>query len=141
MKLTCSRNIFFLKNHMQNKEKLFPDSFLKNLNWAYIWINNIKFIQFVFVDCQVDDYRSILKLSCWPLVFVSNQAFFLKKKKKRGAPVLFSAWYLKKKYLPCYILLPDQISLFSCLYYVRYWAIYVLQFFVNISLWRLKFWN
>ena len=72
-----------MKNHMQNKEKLFPDSFLKNLNWAYIWINSIKFIQFVFVDCQVDDYRSILKLSCWPLVFVSNQApFFLKKEKE-----------------------------------------------------------
>ena len=32
--------IFSLKNHTQNVvEKLFPDHFLKNQNWAYIWIN------------------------------------------------------------------------------------------------------
>ena len=30
-----------------------------------------------------------------------------------------------------YILLADQISLSDCLYYSRYWAICVLQFFVN----------
>ena len=30
-----------------------------------------------------------------------------------------------------YNLLPDQISLSGCLYFVRYWAISVLQLFVN----------
>ena len=31
----------------------------------------------------------------------------------------------------CYILLTDQISLPGCLYFLRYWAICVLQLFVN----------
>ena len=30
-----------------------------------------------------------------------------------------------------YILLPDQISLSECLYFLRYWEICVLQLFVN----------
>ena len=35
------------------------------------------------------------------------------------------------KMFPCYILLTDQISLSGCLYFLRYWAICVLQLFVN----------
>ena len=31
----------------------------------------------------------------------------------------------------CYILVTDQISLSGCLYFLRYWAICVLQLFVN----------
>ena len=31
----------------------------------------------------------------------------------------------------CYILVTDQISLYGCLYFLRYWAICVLQLFVN----------
>ena len=35
---------FFLKNHTQNvMEILFPDPFLKNQNWVYLWINILKF--------------------------------------------------------------------------------------------------
>ena len=33
--------------------------------------------------------------------------------------------------LSCYILLTDQISLPSYLYFVRYWAMCVLELFVN----------
>ena len=36
------------------------------------------------------------------------------------------------KYFTCYILITDQISLFSCLYFVRYWAICVLQMFLDL---------
>ena len=32
----------------------------------------------------------------------------------------------KEKSFSCYILLTDQISLPGCLYFVRYWVIYVL---------------
>ena len=40
---------FFLKNHTQNVvEKLFPDPFLKNQNWAYLWINSLKFYTVCF---------------------------------------------------------------------------------------------
>ena len=35
---------FTLKNHTQNVvEKLVPDLSLKSQNWAYLWINRIKF--------------------------------------------------------------------------------------------------
>ena len=36
-----------------------------------------------------------------------------------------------RKCFSCYSLLTDQISLSDCLYFSRYWAIYVLQLFVN----------
>ena len=35
-------------------------------------------------------------------------------------PASFSAWFFEEKYFSCYILLPDQISLSGCLYFVRY---------------------
>ena len=39
-----TRRTFFLKNHAQNVlQKLFPDPYLKNQNWAYLWINSVKF--------------------------------------------------------------------------------------------------
>ena len=38
-----TRNIF-LGNHTQNVvDNSFPDSFLKNQNWVYLWINSLKF--------------------------------------------------------------------------------------------------
>ena len=43
------REIFFWKNHTQNMvEKLFPDPFLKNQNWAYIWMSSLKFYTVFF---------------------------------------------------------------------------------------------
>ena len=56
------------------------------------------------------------------------------KKIKRGLELVslphfsHSFW---KKYFSYYILLTNQISLPVCLYFVRYWAICVLQMFVN----------
>ena len=39
----------FSKNHLQNVvEKLFTDPFLKNQNWVYLWINNLKFYTVCF---------------------------------------------------------------------------------------------
>ena len=38
-----------MKSHTQNvAEKLFPDSFLENQNWVYIWINSLKFYTVYF---------------------------------------------------------------------------------------------
>ena len=40
---------FFLKNHTQNVvERLFPESFLKNQNWVYLWIDSLKFYTVCF---------------------------------------------------------------------------------------------
>ena len=56
---------FSLKNRAQNVvEKLVPDPFLKNKNWAYLWINSLKFYTVCFFVCQVEGYRNILKQSC-----------------------------------------------------------------------------
>ena len=38
------------------------------------------FIQFVFIVCQVEGYRNILKLSCKSLAYTSNKAFLKNKK-------------------------------------------------------------
>ena len=45
----------------------------------------------------------------------------------------------QKKCFSDYILLADQISLSDCLYFLRYWAIYLLQLFVSQVLPRHKF--
>ena len=37
----------------------------------------------------------------------------------------------EEKYLSCYFLLTDQISLSGCFQFVRYWALYVLKLFIN----------
>ena len=43
------RNIFS-KNYTQNvAEKLFPDPFLKNQNWVYLWINILKVLCSLFL--------------------------------------------------------------------------------------------
>ena len=62
-------------------KKLFPDPFLKNQNWASLWIDSLKFyvvVAFVcffcfvcFFEYQAEGCRYILKLSCRPLVTLS----------------------------------------------------------------------
>ena len=95
------RNIF-LENHFKNVwEKLFPDSFLKNQNQAYLWINSLKLYTVFFIVCQVQDYQNILKLSCRPLF-----------KKTKIGPELVSLPYLsmifEENYLSRNILLPPD---------------------------------
>ena len=122
---------FFLKNYAQNvMEKLVPNPFLKNQNWAYLWINSLKFTQFIFISCQVEGWLKILKISCRPFDFTSYKAFL--KNKRRSGTILstsFSAWPFK-----------DKISLSGCLYFMRYWAICLFEFFVDhvVTLWILK---
>ena len=73
-------------------EKLAPDPFLKNKIEHTSGSIVQSFIQFVFIVCQVDGYRNILKLSCMPLAFTSCKTF-LKMKNRSGTslPALFSA--------------------------------------------------
>ena len=58
---------------------------------------------------------------------------FFRKIKRSGkqSPCLIFCIIFEEKYLSCYILLIDQISVSGYLYFVRYWAICVLQLFVN----------
>ena len=70
-------------------EKQFPDPFLKSQNWAYLWINILKFYTVCFGACRVEGYRNILKLSCRPLAFTSYKAF-LESKTRSGAKISLS---------------------------------------------------
>ena len=128
-----------MKNHTQSEvEKLFPGPFPKNQYWAYFWINILNIIDFVLIACQVEDYRKWLKLNCRPFAFTSYKAF-LKNKKRSGTsqqekglePSHTFCMIFEEKYFSFYILVTDQISLHDCLYFVRYWAISVLQLFIN----------
>ena len=88
----------FLKNHSENVvEKLFPDHLLKNQNWAYLWINILRFYIFRFycLACYVEGYRNWLKVSCRPLV---------KRQKRPGTsiPASFSALFLREIFLLLY---------------------------------------
>ena len=87
------KNIFLEKSYTNVVEKLVPDLFLENLNWAYLWINNSsKFPQFVFIVLRVEAYQNTLKLSYRPLAFTSYWAFLKNQKSSRTSlPASFSA--------------------------------------------------
>ena len=76
-------------------EKLFPDSFLKNQNWEYLWINSLKFYAVCFY-CISSWGLHILKLSCRPPTFTSFKAF-LKNKKRSGTSLPVTLYYFWRK--------------------------------------------
>ena len=80
---------FFLKNH-DVVEKLFPDLFLKNQNWTYLWIEILKF--YIFIVCQVKDYRNWLKLSCRSLTFNLSHIKLSSNTKRGLGQAIFSTW-------------------------------------------------
>ena len=75
------RNIFLEKSYTKFGRDTLPDSLQK------IKIDDISgsiviysFIQFVFIVCQIEDFRSILKLSCRSLACTSYKVFLRKQK-------------------------------------------------------------
>ena len=122
-----------MKNHTQNVvEKLFPDSFQETRN---------ELVQFAFIVCQVEDYRNILKLSCWLLAFTSYKAF-LKNKKASGTslPASFSAWFLKKNIS---LVIFYYLNKFCCLVAFTSWDTGQCAYYncLLTRLWRHKFGN
>ena len=93
-----------MKNHSQNVvEKLFPDPFLKNQNWTYLWINSLKFHTVCFycmTSGGLSDYiKTKLQTSCFYLV----QSYFKKQMgTENSLPASFSAWLLIKTFLLLY---------------------------------------
>ena len=56
------RNISF-KNHPQNMvKKLVQNPFIKNQNWAYLWINSLKYYSLFLLYIKVEVYQNVLKL-------------------------------------------------------------------------------
>ena len=90
-------NIFREKHKQNLVEKPFSDPLIKNWNWSYCWINSLRFYKLVFIVCQLDGNRSILKLTWRALICASYKAF-VKNKRWCGTslPASFYAWFLKK---------------------------------------------
>ena len=115
---------FFLENHTQNMvQKSFPESFLKNQNWAYFWTKNLKSYTVCFY-CEPSwglliNIKTKLNTICsYPI-----ESFFKKQKEIWNQyPCLILRMIFEEKYFSYYIPLTDQISLSGCLYFVRYWT-------------------
>ena len=131
----------FLKNHIQNvMEKLFPDLFLKNQNWAYVLINSVKFYT-VYFYC-ISNWGPLkytepkLQNTCIYVTFFCES----KERSETSHPVSFYAWLFKK-----------NISLvifycrtnFHCLVAFTSWDIgqYVYCNCLLTRLWRHKIWK
>ena len=86
-------------------EKLFPDTFIKNENWEYIWIDNVKFYAVGF--CCIPSIQNVLKsidywqsksvetklqIACFHLKYKS----FLKNKERSRLTASFPAWVFKR---------------------------------------------
>ena len=68
------KNIFVEKSYTKCGGESIPDSFVKNENWAYLWMNSLKFKTFCFYCMPSGDYQNILILSCRPLAFTHWRA-------------------------------------------------------------------
>ena len=84
-------------------EKLFLDPFIKNQNWAYLWINWLKFYTVCFYCMSCWGLSKYIETRLQTTCFYSYKAF-LKNKKKSGTslPALFSAWFWRKILLLLY---------------------------------------
>ena len=90
------RNNFLEKSYTKFVGETIPRPLkikMEHISGSIIW----SFKQFVYIVCQVEGYRNILKLRYRAPAFTSYKAFF--KNKKRSITSLsasFSAWFLKK---------------------------------------------
>ena len=130
------------KSHTQNAvEILFPDPFLKNQSWPYLWINSQKFYTACFYCMPGWGLSKYIKLRCRPLAFISCKAFLKNKKRSRTSlPVSFSQSILKKNMSH---LIFYYLTKFSCLVKFTLWDIgqYVYCNCLLTMLWRHKFRN
>ena len=118
------RNIFHEKSYAKCGGQTIPGPFFKNQNWVYLWINSVKFYTVCF--CCMPSWglskfiETKLQITCFYLILR------LFKKTKRGLELVPLPHFLhdfKDKYLSCYIILTDQISLSDCFYFVKYWTV------------------
>ena len=98
-------------------ENAVPDHF-EHFSVSKVW----NLTQFFSLSVQVDDYQNMLKLRCWSLTFNSDKALEL------VSLPCFLHNLLIKVFLTRYVLLTDQILLSDCIYFLRYWEIFVLHF-------------
>ena len=108
-------------------EILFPESFLKNQNWAYLWINSLKVYIVYFYRMPSQGYRNILKQSSRTkrALELVSQLHFLHAFCKKLSFLLYSLdWPNFIVWLPSW----DIVH-------------YVYFNYLLTRLWRHKFWN
>ena len=111
------KNIFVEKSYTKCGGESIPDSFVKNENWAYLWMNSLKFKTFCFYCMPSGDYQNILILSCRPLAFTP-----LKSRRRSGTslPASFVAIFLKKNIS---LVIFYHLINFHCLFAFTSWDI------------------
>ena len=102
--IECNTKNIFLKIHAQNvMERLVPDPFLKRSNWAYIWINSLKFYTVCFYSISswgLSKYiETKLQITCFYLIL----SFF--KKIKRGLELVSLPHFLHNFWIQIFLLL------------------------------------
>ena len=105
-------------------EILLPDPFLKDQNWAYLWINILKFQTACFYGMPSWGLSEHTKTKLQTTCFTAYKTFLKDQRSGTSLPASFSTWFFEEKYF-CYILLRDPILLPGCLYFVRYCSICV----------------
>ena len=106
-----TRETFFLKNHTQNVvEKLVPDHFLKNQNWAYLWINSLKFWVVYFYCVPNWGLSKYIEIKFQTTCFYLLQSFFKNK-------IHFVQTFLRKIFLLLYSI--DWPNFIICLFLLR----------------------
>ena len=105
------RNIFLEKSYSECGEETSPRPFSAKLKLNISLDQQPKILQFVFIVCQVESYRNIMRLSCRPLAFTSYQAFC---DLELFSLSLIFCINFEEKHFSCYALLIDQVPLSGC---------------------------
>ena len=128
-------------------------NYSQTLSWKiksqeYLWINSLKFYTVCFY-CKpswglLKYIETKLQTNCLYLILI-----FVQNKNKSGntprpppptCPCFIFCIVLEEKYFSWYILLIGQVSLPCFLYFVKYWATFLLQLFLKqiMTSWILK---
>ena len=127
-----NKRIFFFSNHAENVERRpVPDLFLF-FKKALCEVNASGLPRNFNIFRQFSTWHTI-KLNCIKLQIIDRENSILSFQKSVWEQFLHNILQMifQEKCFSCYILLTDQSSLFDCLYFSRYWEIYVLKQFVN----------
>ena len=115
-------------------EKIVPDPFLENKNWAYLWINSLDFHTICFYcipNWGLSKYiETKLQTTC---VYLILSIFKKETEVWNWSPCLTFCIAFEQKFFSCDILLIDQVSFCGCFYFVGYRAICVFQLFIVYS--------
>ena len=123
-------------------EKLFPDPIVKTQNWACHWINDLKF----YIVCLYCMLSWVLSKYI-AFIYILTNCFYLiwsfLKLTKRGLELVSLHHFLHDFWIKMFLVLYSikcKISLPGWFYFVRHWAIYVLQLLVNkaVTWWTCK---